>query len=302
MPSRFTVLASGSGGNASLLEVDGFGLLLDAGLGPRQLTARMAVAGASWERVHAVLLTHTHGDHWKERTLAHLRRRRIPLYRHPTHDADLLACGDGFAGLCKDGLVRAYEHAGAWEVAPGLRAQPLRLPHDAADTFGFRFDGPGWSLAYITDLGSWTPELAHALRDVDVLAVEFNHDLEMEYASGRSPQLIARVLGPVGHLSNDQAAGLLQHVIGLSTSGRLRHVVQLHLSRQCNHPSLAAEAAQAVLDGLTEPVQVHTASQFQTGPIIVLDGAAEAGPWPGPHRRRAGKPAPGQAWLPGWDR
>ena len=47
---RFTVLASGSSGNASLLEADGFGLLIDIGLGPRQLTARMAASGRSWWR------------------------------------------------------------------------------------------------------------------------------------------------------------------------------------------------------------------------------------------------------------
>ena len=32
---QFTVLASGSGGNASLIEVNGFGLLIDIGLGLR---------------------------------------------------------------------------------------------------------------------------------------------------------------------------------------------------------------------------------------------------------------------------
>ena len=61
---RFTVLASGSSGNSSLLEVDGFGLLLDIGLGPRQLASRLITSGRSWQNVQAVLLTHTHGDHW----------------------------------------------------------------------------------------------------------------------------------------------------------------------------------------------------------------------------------------------
>ena len=45
MTARFTVLASGSGGNATLLEVDGFGLLIDCGLHPRFLTARLAAVG-----------------------------------------------------------------------------------------------------------------------------------------------------------------------------------------------------------------------------------------------------------------
>ena len=85
MGLRFTVLASGSGGNASLVEAEGFGVLIDAGLGPRQLGARLASAGRSWSAVHAVLLTHTHSDHWKDRTLAHLQRRGVPFYCHPSH-------------------------------------------------------------------------------------------------------------------------------------------------------------------------------------------------------------------------
>ena len=40
MTARFTVLASGSLGNATLLEVNGFGLLIDCGLHPRTLAGR----------------------------------------------------------------------------------------------------------------------------------------------------------------------------------------------------------------------------------------------------------------------
>ena len=106
MPLQFTVLASGSGGNASLLEANGFGVLIDAGLGPRQLSARLTAVGASWQRVSAVLLTHTHTDHWNERTLEHLRRHRIPLHCHPGHHEDLGVYSSAFPGLHADGLAR----------------------------------------------------------------------------------------------------------------------------------------------------------------------------------------------------
>src|ERR1044071_1470020 len=46
MTGRFTVLASGSSGNAALLETDGFGLLIDCGLHPRMLTGRLQEIGA----------------------------------------------------------------------------------------------------------------------------------------------------------------------------------------------------------------------------------------------------------------
>jgi metal-dependent hydrolase (beta-lactamase superfamily II) len=42
---RFRVLGSGSGGNATLVEGGGARVLLDAGLGPRQLAERLASAG-----------------------------------------------------------------------------------------------------------------------------------------------------------------------------------------------------------------------------------------------------------------
>src|SRR4051812_17247839 len=105
---RFTVLASGSGGNASLVEADDFGVLIDAGLGPRQLAARMTAAGLAWGRVRAVLLTHTHSDHWKDRTLAHLHKRGVPFYCHPGHHRVLGSYAPSFTALHTAGLVRPF--------------------------------------------------------------------------------------------------------------------------------------------------------------------------------------------------
>ena len=110
MVLRFTVLASGSGGNATLVEADGFGVLLDVGLGPRQLGARLAAVGSSWAAVHAVLLTHTHSDHWKDRSLAHLRRRRLPFYCHPDHHPSLLTWSPAFAGLLSHRVSVRNQH------------------------------------------------------------------------------------------------------------------------------------------------------------------------------------------------
>ena len=119
MALRFTVLASGSGGNATLVECGGSGLLIDAGLGPRQLAARFADAGTSWPAVQAVVLTHTHSDHWKDATLTHLLRRRVPFYCHAGHHRSLESWLRGFAPLKAAGLVHAYEEGVAFSPAPG---------------------------------------------------------------------------------------------------------------------------------------------------------------------------------------
>src|SRR5947207_15993534 len=108
MTGRCTVLASGSSGNAALLEVGGFGLLIDCGLHPRTLTARLREVGASWDAVSAVILAHTHGDHWKDHTLADLRAREIPLFGHPAQLEHLGCVAPSFESLRRARLTRTY--------------------------------------------------------------------------------------------------------------------------------------------------------------------------------------------------
>src|SRR5262245_11341508 len=99
---ELTVLGSGSSGNASLLDADGFGLLIDAGLGVRQIGARLTTCGKSWNDVHAAILTHVHTDHWKETTLKQFCKRGVPFYCHPEHAAHLLRVSSAFRALHAD--------------------------------------------------------------------------------------------------------------------------------------------------------------------------------------------------------
>jgi phosphoribosyl 1,2-cyclic phosphodiesterase len=306
MPLRFSMLASGSSGNACLIEADGFGVLVDAGLGPRQLAGRLAAVDASWHHVHAVLLTHTHGDHWKDRTLAQLRRLGVPLYCHAHHHVSLRGASSAFAALRAANLVRCYELGEVLELSPALRCYPLPVWHDDATTCGFRFEaspdlfGHTATLGYVADLGCWQPALADVLADVDVLALEFNHDVVLEETSGRSLSLVMRVLGDRGHLSNAQAADLLREVLKRSQPGRVKHLVQLHLSRQCNRPAMAVDAARVVLSELGVELAVHTAQQDEVGPsLLVGDGAWK--PRRRAWRRRSVRPALDmQPLLPGF--
>jgi hypothetical protein len=274
MAVRWTVLASGSGGNSSLLECGDAGLLLDIGIGPRSMATRLRSIGRGWEQIRGVLLTHTHADHWNEKSLARMRELRIPLFCDREHRRELqLRCG-GFQELQLDGLVRTYESGKAFAPIEGVRGWPLPVLHDGGPTFGFRLEGDGnvfdqqWRIGYAADLGTWDTPLANALTDVDILALEFNHDVEMQRASGRDPWLINRILGENGHLSNAQAAGLLRECLRRSDPGRIRHVIQLHLSRECNRPALAAASAQTVLAQFEGATALWTAGQDRAGRTI----------------------------------
>jgi phosphoribosyl 1,2-cyclic phosphodiesterase len=155
--------------------------------------------------------------------------------------------------------------------------RPFRLSHDDQATFGFRIERSrslftaAWSMSYAADLGTWDATTAEALCDADLVALEFNHDPDMQRSSGRPWSLVRRVLGDEGHLSNAQAASLLGEAARASRPGRLRNVVQLHLSRECNRPSLAAAAARKMLEECGWSARLHTASQHE--PLCISEDA-----------------------------
>jgi phosphoribosyl 1,2-cyclic phosphodiesterase len=274
--ARFTTLASGSAGNSSLLDADGAGLLIDFGLGPRTLATRMAARGISWRDVAVAVLTHTHSDHWHETTMIHLGRQGIRLWCHAAHAESLAEVSNGFNALHAAGLVSTYENEQAFDPTPDLSALPLRVQHNAGETFGFRFEGgrglfgPGWAVGYAADLGCWDNELARSLSDVDLLALEFNHDEHLQRTSGRPQYLIRRVLGDQGHLSNWQAKGLLGKVLEESTHTAPLQVVPLHLSHDCNRPELAMSAAKSAISEADHAAEVVLATQHEPGPSLPI--------------------------------
>ena len=270
MPVRFHVLASGSSGNACVLDVGEFGVLVDFGLSPRQLAPRMKRCRVSWERIHAVLLTHAHTDHWQAATLSHFAKLRLPVYCHREHVNEFDRQSRAFTALSAAGLIRHYAPGEPLQLHTHCRCVPITLSHDAAMTSGFRFEGIGWAIGYAADLGCWQPALAQQFADVDLLALEFNHDVGLQLSSGRHPLLIRRVLSDTGHLSNDQAARMFAEILKISAPGRIRHLVQLHLSRECNRPDLARTAARQVLDRLELDMPIHTTQQQRAGPTIAL--------------------------------
>ena len=267
MTARLTVLASGSGGNATLVEVNGFGLLIDCGLPAKDLTSRLAAIGVGWDRVQAVILTHTHSDHWNARAFSMFRTRRIPIYAHQDHLDYLHTATSTFASLHRANLTRTYTAESAIDLAPGLTARPVWVSHDSEPTFGFRIDyredgeHPDWSIGYAADLGCASDELVEAFAGVDVLAIEFNHDEKMERASKRPAFLIQRVLGDTGHLSNRQAADVTRAIAARSGPQFPAHLVLLHLSDECNHPMIAESVGRNALADLTPAATVTVAMQ-----------------------------------------
>jgi hypothetical protein len=202
-------------------------------------------------------------------------RRKVLLYCHQTH-REVLKADQGYVELDRMGLVREYD--GQPFLAPsGFRVEPIPLWHDGP-TYGFRIETVARrrtraiAFGYLADTGSWSESMAECLVDVDVLGVEFNHDVAMQKASGRSPALIARNLGDRGHLSNRQAAELVRSVLRRSSRDRVGHLVLLHLSEQCNRPELAIHEAREAVQETGRRILIHAARQSPAHPNLQIHG------------------------------
>jgi phosphoribosyl 1,2-cyclic phosphodiesterase len=80
--------------------------------------------------------------------------------------------------------------------------------------------------------------------------------------SGRGFQLISRISGRAGHLSNEQAC----EAVATFTTAELRTITLAHLSRDCNLPEIAAALMSATLKHIGRP-EITLAIAKQDEPI-----------------------------------
>lgn len=251
---RFRSLGSGSSGNATLVEA-GSGvqtrrLLIDCGLGIRQLDARLAQAGLAASELHALFITHEHGDHIGcARQLA--LRERIPVWMSQgTYTA--------LDSPEFDGLLRPARDGEAIDIGE-LQLMPFTVPHDAREPLQLTCSDGASTLGVLTDLGHATAHVLQRLEGCHALVLECNHDPDLLAASAYPPFLKRRVGGLWGHLSNAAAADVARSV----RHPGLRQVVAAHLSEQNNRPALAR---QQLADALgCDPVDVAVADAAGTG-------------------------------------
>jgi phosphoribosyl 1,2-cyclic phosphodiesterase len=266
MSLRFSFLGSGSRGNCTLVESDQWKFLIDLGFGLHRTNDALHQMNTTIENISAAILTHTHDDHVKKSMIKRIYKSNVVLHCRPEHESRI-GEWEGYQYLQAKHLVRHYMDE-RYEMLPGLMVKPIPVSHDSPATHGFVFDfklgSSNFRFVYAADCGHASlPTLNREMLDADLIALEFNHDEELERKSGRPWFLINRVLGPEGHLSNNKAAQLVKAV----RSKNLRSVVQLHLSQDCNRPELAMNTARQTLQDLT----IQQAGQEVVGPVIEIN-------------------------------
>lgn len=243
---RYCSLGSGSRGNATLIEYGSTRLLVDCGFSLRATEQRLALAGLSGHQLTAILVTHEHSDHISG--VERLARR----YRLPVYMTAGTRCGMGASDLPIT-EVRFGQSIDLGEI----RVTPVPVPHDAREPSQFIFDSGYHRLGVLTDTGSITPLIQETYSGLDALFLEANYDPLMLASGPYPPRLQARVGGALGHLSNRQAASLLE-TIDISN---LKQVVIGHISEKNNTPQLAHDALAEVLQGWSGELQLAVQNQ-----------------------------------------
>ena len=248
MSISFCVLGSGSGGNCTLLRLtagDGCRhVLIDAGLSPRKTTARLAGLGVCLEDIDDILLTHVDTDHLHAGWIDADEPPPVTFRAHHRHIGRLILAGIP--------VSRTAAFDDSFELDASTRVETTMLPHDQLGSSGFVIDHAGVRLGFATDLGRVDASLVNRFVRLDALAIESNYDPALQRASARPAALKKRIMGGLGHLSNEQA---LEAVLRMDQASHLAHVVLLHLSRQCNSPRIVhrlyAQRAPHLLGRLT---------------------------------------------------
>jgi phosphoribosyl 1,2-cyclic phosphodiesterase len=254
---RFRVLGSGSSGNATLVEAGDTKILLDAGLGPRELAERLQSAGVDPASLSIILLSHEHGDH-SSGAASFSRKWGVRL------------CGT--RGTYAAAALGAEEIAGYDILTPGstraigsLTVLAVPVPHDAAAPVAFVVSWGEASLGHATDLGHVTASLVQAFAACQAVLIESNYEAGMLRDGPYPWSLKERILSPLGHLANADVARYL--ATGLAPS--CRDVVLAHLSEKTNHPEVARMAAERALEASGREVRLAITDRDGTGWIEV---------------------------------
>lgn len=259
---KFTVLGSGSTGNAILISAGKTNVLIDAGLSARELSRRMAQIGADISSLDAIIITHEHSDHVGGLRVL-LGSVKCPVFiSNGTHEGYFREKRfnneetEKRMSVMKD---RAVEVESGKDFRIGeIDFEPFTVPHDAADNMGFIARYRGVKIASLTDFGHITKLMKEKLRNCDGILIESNHNLDMlRMCPKYTWSLKQRIAGRHGHLSNEDLATWIAN----DFDGAARHLVLMHLSQKANEPNLAKLTAEMALKSRSElfppDTQIH---------------------------------------------
>ncbi|MCU0580028.1 MAG: MBL fold metallo-hydrolase, partial [Desulfobacterota bacterium] len=239
------------------VEAEGVKLLFDAGISGRQAEQRLAALGRDIRDVQALIISHDHADHLR---CAGVFQRKYGLPLYITRRTLEAGQTQNLGRLTDKHFFRAGEQLDLGSVS----IETIPTPHDGADGVAFVVEARRRRLGILTDLGHLFEGLAETVATLDAVFLESNFDPELLDRGPYPDFLKRRILGRGGHISNQEAAGLL----GTAASDRLQWACLAHLSEQNNDPDLARETHRRML---ADRFPLHMAGRYGASEILKVD-------------------------------
>lgn len=234
---QFSVLASGSSGNATYIENEGHSFLVDAGLSGRKMEELFAAIGKKMSDLDGILVTHEHSDHIKGLGIV-ARKHKVPIYAN----AKTWTAMDGLVGAIPV-EQRFHFDMDTVKTFGSLDIESFAVSHDAADPMFYVFHAGGRKLSLITDTGYVSDRMKGVIQASDAYVFESNHDVGMLQV-GRYPWSVKRrILSDVGHVSNEDAAVAMSEVLAEKPT----RIYLSHLSKDNNMKDLARMSVEQTL-------------------------------------------------------
>lgn len=229
MSLQYSILASGSTGNALYVESDEHSFLVDAGFSGKQMEALFQQIDRDISKLTGIFVTHEHSDHIKGIGVL-ARKYSLPIYANEnTWRAMNHLVGEIPTEQKMVFNTETVKSFGSVDI------ESFGVSHDAAEPMFYVFHQSGKKLVLITDTGYVSDRMKGIISNADAFIFESNHDVQM-LRMGRYPWSIKRrILSDVGHVSNEDAALAMSEVIGDNT----KRVYLAHLSLDNNMKDLA---------------------------------------------------------------
>lgn len=224
-------LSSGSSGNCYYIGTSTYGVLVDAGIGVRNIRNFLRLYGISLETIIAIIITHDHADHIK--SVGKLASKmNIPVFATETVHMGIQR--SRYVDVNLSASRKIIEKDVPFSIKD-ITFTAFDVPHDTIENVGYKIEIGQSTVVLITDIGRITPVVEQYAKLANLLIIEANYDEEM-LRNGKYPHhLKQRITSGMGHLSNRETTDFLNMIY----DKHIQEIWLCHLSQDNNHPELA---------------------------------------------------------------
>lgn len=247
---KIHVLASGSKGNMVLISSDSGWIAVDCGISKRKIIKKLEEIHIKIEDIKCLIITHEHSDHVAGlKALMQLGHIQSIYMTEGTKEAVSKTYD---IPSSKTKIMKSDDHF----FIDTLKIETFLASHDAIEPVGIVMSSHEHKIVIGTDTGYVDQAYDDLLRDANVYLIEANHHPQKLLASPRPMHLKKRILGEKGHLNNDDAAMLINRLMG----DHHTHWIVMHISEDCNSQRDIEKSIVERVEDLMK-LKVHYASQ-----------------------------------------